>query len=96
MGNRNKMALIQYTFDGPEVEVKVKPHGNSKTETPYFRTSESAREHFQDVAKSEEPKSAVFTIGKECGGEIEVTTPSMLPRNRQQIRKQHSPKPFSW
>ena len=90
------MALIQYTFDGPEVEVKVKPHGNSKTETPYFRTSESAREHFQDVAKSEEPKSAVFTIGKECGGEIEVTTPSMLPRNRQQIRKQHSPKPFSW
>ena len=82
MGNRNKMALIQYTFDGPEVEVKVKPHGNYKTETPYFRTSESAREHFQDVAKSEKPKSAVFTIGKECGGEIEV---SMLPRNRQQI-----------
>ena len=79
------MALIQYTFDGPEVEVKVKPHGNSKTETPYFRTSESAREHFQDVAKSEKLKSAVFTIGKECGGEIEVTTPSMLPRNRQQI-----------
>ena len=85
MGNRNKMALIQYTFDEPEVEVKVKPHGNSKTETPYFCTSESAREHFQDVAKSEKPKSAVFTIGKECGGEIEVTTPSMLPRNRQQI-----------
>ena len=37
------------------------------------------------MAKSEKPKSAVFTIGKECGGEIEVTTPSMLPRNRQQI-----------
>ena len=43
-GARNNRALVQYIFDGPEAEVKVKPHGNSKQSTPYFRTSESARE----------------------------------------------------
>lgn len=25
------MALLQYVFDGAEIEVKVKPHGNAKT-----------------------------------------------------------------
>lgn len=32
-GACNNRALVQYIFDGPEVEVKVKPHGNSKQST---------------------------------------------------------------
>ena len=42
-GARNKLALVQYMFDGPEIKVITKPHGNSKGSAPYFRTSDSAR-----------------------------------------------------
>ena len=34
---------------------------------------------------SEKPKSAIFTLTKEAGGEVGVASTSMLPRNRQQI-----------
>ena len=61
----------------------MKPHGNSKSCTPFIQTSESAQERIQDVAKSEKSISAVLTLTKEARGEVEVATPSMLPRNRQ-------------
>ena len=67
------------------IEIKVKPHGNSKSVTPFIHTSESAQQRIQEVAMKEKPKSAVFTLTKEAGGEVEVATPSVLPRNRQQI-----------
>ena len=75
------------------IEIKVKPHGNSKSVTPFIRTSESAQQRIQEVAMKEKPKSAVFTLTKEAGGEVEVATPSVLPRNRQQIsniRRSHN------
>ena len=75
------------------IEIKVKPHGNSKSITPFIRTSESAQQRIQEVAMKEKPKSAVFTLTKEAGGEVEVATPSVLPRNRQQIsniRRSHN------
>ena len=92
-GTRNKLALVQYSFDGPEIQVKVKPHGNAKSDTPFLRTSESARERIRNIAASEKPKSAIFALTKEAGGEVEVASPSMLPRNRQQIsnvRRSHT------
>jgi len=55
-------------FEGPEVEVKVKPHGNSKQSTPYFRTSESAHEAIKKVAASPTSKSAVDQLTWEFGG----------------------------
>ena len=85
IGTRNKLALVQYSFDGPEIEVKVKPHGNAKSDAPFLRTSESAHERIRSIAASEKPKSAIFTLTKEAGGEVEVDSPRMLPRNRQQI-----------
>jgi hypothetical protein len=84
-GLRNKLALVQYYFQGPEIEVKVKPHGNAKATEPYFRTSESAKECIKDMAKSKTPKVLIDSITKSKGGEIDVASPSDLPRNRQQI-----------
>ena len=46
-GAQNHYGMIQYYFDGPEVEIKIKPHGNSKLASPFFRTSESAKKHSQ-------------------------------------------------
>lgn len=92
-GTRNKLALVQYSFDGPVIEVKIKPHGNAKGDVPFLRTSESTHKRIRNIAVSEKPKSAIFTLTKEVGGEIDVDSPSMLPRNRQQIsnvRRSHT------
>ena len=39
----HKYGLLQYLFDGPEVDIKVKPHGNSKKASPFFRTARKQR-----------------------------------------------------
>lgn len=33
---RNKVVILQYWFDGPPVEVQIKPHRNSKSSMPFF------------------------------------------------------------
>ena len=37
-GDRNKYVLVQYMFEGPERQINVKPHENSKGTTPYYHT----------------------------------------------------------
>ena len=40
--------MVQYWFDGPPVELMIKPHGNSHTNKPFFVTAESAKKkHFE-------------------------------------------------
>ena len=72
-------------FNGPEIEVITKPHGNSKGSTPYFRTSDSARQKLQNLAATKSPKAVIQTVTQEAGGELNIETPSDAPRNRQQI-----------
>lgn len=84
-GARNKLALVQYMFDGPEIDVTAKPHGNSKGNTPYFRTSNSARQKLQSLAATKTPKAAIQAMTSEAGGELNIDTPSNAPRDRQQI-----------
>ena len=84
-GSQNRYAMIQYYFDGPEVEIKIKPHGNSKSTTPFFRTSESAKKIHKELAAKSMPKEAVYQATCLQGGEIEAKGMSSLPRNRQQI-----------
>ena len=84
-GARNKLTLLQYMFEGPEMKVQVKPHGNAKSSSPYFRTSESTREQIQKIAASHTPKPAVVALTKEQGGEMGARSISCLPTDRQQI-----------
>ena len=72
-------------FEGPEVQVQVKPHGNAKGSTPYFRTADTTKEQMQDIAARHTPKAAVTALTKQQGGEVEVRSISCVPRNRQQI-----------
>ena len=85
--------MLQYYFDGPEIEVKIKPHGNSKSSTPYFRTSESTHKLHKELSSKNKPKEAIFLATQSEGGEVEARGMCSLPRNRQQIsnhrRKQH-------
>ena len=84
-GVQNCYGLMQYYFDGPEVEIKIKPHGNSKSASPFFRTSKSAKEHHKELAATNMPKEAVHQATLVQGSEIEAKGRSSLPRNRQQI-----------
>ena len=84
-GAQNRYGMIQYYFDGPEVEIKIKPHGNSKSSSPFFRTSESAKKLHKELAATNMPKEAVYQATLMQGGEIEAKGMSNLPRNRQQI-----------
>ena len=83
-GVQNRYGLMQYYFDGPEVEIKIKPHGNSKSASPFFRTSESAKKCHKELAATNMPKEAVYQATLVQGGEIEAKGMSSLPRNRQQ------------
>ena len=75
--------MVQYMFDGPEIDIKVKkPHGNSKTATPFFTTAKKTREHIQELAIKSTPIQAVTS---EQGGEINARGAAFLPRNRQQV-----------
>ncbi len=84
-GLRNRYCLLQYYFDGPEIDIQIKPHGNSKSSSPFFRTSESAKKRHRELASTHTPKEAVYQATKMEGGEVEARGLSSLPRNRQQI-----------
>ena len=77
--------MVQYYFDGPEVEVKIKPHGNAKSNTPFFRTSQSAKKMHKELASKGMPKDVVHQATQSVGGEVGARGISCLPRNRQQI-----------
>ena len=78
--------MVQYWFDGPPVEVKVKPHGNSQTSLPFFRTAESAKKRHREIAAANKPKDAIQVATQECGGELEAKGMQLLPRNIQQMK----------
>lgn len=71
-GHPNNYGLLEYTFDGPEIEVKSKPHGNSKQTTPYFHTSSTTKKRIQELAKGSTPKNVVHTITRQQGGEVQA------------------------
>ena len=81
-GAQNHYGMIQYYFDGPKVEIKIKPHGNSKSASPFFRTSESAH---KELASTNMPKETVYQATLMQVGEIEAKGMSNLPQNCQQI-----------
>lgn len=77
--------MLQYMYDGPEVAIKVKPHGNAKTSTPFFKTSKGTIERIRSLSSTSTPKNVVNIMTREEGVELESRGPAFLPRNRQQV-----------
>lgn len=87
--------MLQYYFDGPEIKITIKPHGNSKSSVPFFCTSESARNFHKELSSKNKPKEALFLATEKEGGEVGARGTCSLPRNRQQIanlRREHQKK----
>ena len=61
------------------------PHGNSKTEEPYFRTSISTIKSLKSNLKGASPKEALEKVFTERGGEMSAKSAGSLVRNRQQV-----------
>jgi hypothetical protein len=92
---QNKYCMLQYYFDGPEIKVPIKPHGNSKDNAPFFRISETARNLHKELSSKNKPKETVFLATEKEGGEVGARGMCSLPRNRQQIaniRREHHKK----
>lgn len=83
-GDQMNLGFVQYTFTGPPHLVLQKPHGNSKSTTPYIRTSPSTLQKLKECAKSNSPKDAVQSVTKENGG-ITKAAAGDLPRNQKQV-----------
>ena len=84
-GQHHKYALVQYIFGCPEVEVKVKPHGNSNHASPYFCTSESTKKCLQEIAVTQKPKEAINTLMMEKGDEVHAKSTGCVARGSRQI-----------
>ena len=78
---RNKLVMLQYWFDGPPIDVQIKPHGNSRGSTPFFCTAQSARKRNREIAAVSTPTEAIQLATNESGGELEATGLQKLPRN---------------
>lgn len=83
-GRCNKLAIVQFIFHGSPIKVLVKPHGNLKGKSPYFRNSTTAFNAMKSVAITKSPKEVVAIMTNKEGGEL-YASPSDVPRKRQQI-----------
>ena len=75
--------MVQYWFDGPVVEIKAKPHGNSHSSKPFFRTAQTAKAYHKEIAQKNTPKAALHIAAKEKGGELTIKSLNSLPRMQQ-------------
>ena len=62
--------MVQYFFNGEVVEVKFKPHGNAKSNKPFFRTAESMKHHLRELTSKHTPLEVVNVATAEEGGEV--------------------------
>ena len=77
--------MIQYLFDGPEVDIKIKPRGNSKGNPSFFHTATSTNKCIQQLASSSTPRAVVLQLTRERGGEIDARGTALLPRDCHQL-----------
>ena len=79
------LALLQYCFISGEHEVKIAPHGNSKSGSAYIHTMPSVMTKLKQAATQKTPKRALQFVSDEQGGVLGATSAGALPRSRQQV-----------
>ena len=83
----NNASIHSHRYLSSEQVLDIKPHGNSKTEEPYFRTSTNTIKSLKSNLKSASPKEALEKVSTERGGEMSAKSVGSLPRNHQQVYK---------
>ena len=67
------LALLQYCFISGEHEVKIAPHGNSKSGSAYVRTMSSVMTKLKQAATQKTPKRALQFVSDEQDGVLSRT-----------------------
>ena len=73
--------VVYYSPDG--FEPKIKSHGNSKSEKPYYPTLPSTMAAMASEAGG--PKKVVSDVSAAVGGLLSASDPCSLPRSEQQV-----------
>ena len=76
---------MQYIFDDEELQITIRPHGNSKKRENFIRTMPSTLKKLKNVARDLTPKFAVCEASSSSGGLAAASSAGALPRNRQQV-----------
>ena len=82
-GQLNVYAMLQNYFQGPVIQVIVKPHGNSSCNKPIFHTS---KEECQRLALQHTPSEAVAIMINDCGGEVHVQGAGLVGHDQMHIK----------
>ena len=83
----------QYSFTGKPHPILQKPHGNSKSATPFLRTTPSTLQKLKECRKTNQPlKLAVSNVTKEEGVIVNAKAIRDIPRNRRQLYNIEQPK----
>jgi len=64
---------------------KVMPHGNLKSESPFFGTLPSTSKAIKEKCSSLGPKAVVAAVGESVGGILNAKYPGELPRSELQV-----------
>ncbi|XP_066917468.1 uncharacterized protein [Clytia hemisphaerica] len=84
----HNLVFLSYKFNGPEHEVKVQKHGNSKAPIPFLRTYTSTRRKILKSVKSiPNPSRAHYDV---VSSMEEVGALGQLPRNVRQVKYEKS------
>ena len=83
----HNLVFVQYVFDNKEHEINVAKHGNSKSDAPYYRTSEKIKKQLKDQCSNESSLTAAFheSIYKE-GGVTHLENAAGHARNVRQVK----------
>ena len=74
-----------YKFEGvPEHTGQVRPHGNTKSNKPYYRSEKSVRRDLSSALKEDSPKEAIDKVFVSRGGLLGASSAGSLPRSQQQ------------
>lgn len=77
LGKQHKLALVVYGVD--EHDVQIRPHGNSKTNSPYCRTMKSTVNKIKEELKCNSPKQSISKIMHSKGGLASSSSAGGLP-----------------
>ena len=83
-GNPHHLCMVSYRIPKDFTPVVV-PHGNSKTNQPFFPTLPSTKVLIAAQSHSCGPKETVSAVSEKVGGVVNARSASELPCNERQV-----------
>ena len=83
--NPHHLCLVTYHIPPGFKPLTSQPHGNSRSNKPYFATWPSTLKMIKQEVKAAGPKDVVASVSAKVGGVIGARAPGQLPRGEMQV-----------